>query len=174
MSIEFTSNNHYLQVGTNHGNINVFTEPRSAGHSEDTLDSKVGGSIDAATRRALDQALVNIQRYLDIAQRDVSLHSRIIGMMAHIGSLLLNIKELKPEQWGSLGSEVVSNVFSLLYCCTIDCRELFSTPLTSSPSYDGLTACHLALQCVYGAALMYVSGFSFGAYSISYLTRLAF
>jgi hypothetical protein len=89
----------------------------------------VGGSIDAATRRALDQALVNVQKYLDIVQRDISLHSRIIGMMAQMGSLLLNIKELKPEQWGSLGSEVVSNVFSLLYCCTIDCRELSSTPL---------------------------------------------
>jgi hypothetical protein len=37
MSIEFTSNNHYLQVGTNRGNIHVFTEPRSASHSEDTL-----------------------------------------------------------------------------------------------------------------------------------------
>ncbi|KAJ5974794.1 hypothetical protein N7481_008501 [Penicillium waksmanii] len=135
--------------------------------------SKVGGSIDAVTRRALDQALVNVQRYLDIVQRDISLHSRIIGMMAQMGSLLLNIKEFKAEQWGSLGSEVVSNVFSL-YCCTIDCRELSSTPLTNSPSYDGLTACHLALQCVYGAALMYVSGFSFGSYSISYLTRLAF
>lgn len=134
MSIEFTSNNHYLQVGTNHGNIHVFTEPRSASHSEDTLDSKVGGSIDAATRRALDKALVNAQKYLDIVQRDISLHSRVIGMMAQMGSLLLNIKELKPEQWGSLGSEVVSNVFSLLYCCTIDCRELSSTPLTNSPS----------------------------------------
>lgn len=172
--MEFTSNNHYLQVGTNHGNIHVFTEPRSASHSEHTLHSKVSGSIDAATIRALDQALVNFHRYLGIVQRDISLHSRIMSMMTHIGSLLLSIKELKSEQWGSLGSEIVSNVFSLLYCCTIDCRELSSTPLTNSPFYDGLTACHLALHCVYGAALVYVSGFSFGAYSISYLTRLIF
>lgn len=161
-------------MGTNHGNIDVFTEPRSASHSEDILDFKVGDSIDTATRRALDQALVNVQRYLDIVQRDISLYSRIIGMMAQIGSLLLNIKELKPGEWGSLGSEVVSNVFSLLYCCTIDCCELSSTPLTSSPSYDRLTACYLALYCVYGAALIYVSGFLFSAYSISYLTKLVF
>ena len=171
MSFNFTSDNHYLQVGINHGNIQAFTEPSSVSHSEDSLNSKVCGSIDTATIRALDQALdqalAKSQRYLDIVHQGISQHSEIIGEVIKIRSLLLGIKGLKPEQWGSLGSEVVSNVFSLLHCCTIDCCEIASTPLTNTWSCDGLAACYLTLHCVYSAALMYVLRFILGAYSMS-------
>lgn len=78
MSFNFTSDNHYLQVGINHGNIQAFTEPSSVSHSEDSLDFKVSGSIGTAAIRALDQALAKSQRYLGIVHQGISQHSEII------------------------------------------------------------------------------------------------
>lgn len=63
MSFNFTSDNHYLQVGINHDNIHAFTELNSVSASEDSLNSKVSGSIDIATTRALNQALAKSQKY---------------------------------------------------------------------------------------------------------------
>ena len=172
--MNFTSNNHYPQVGVNLGDIHTCTEPSSATHSEDTTDSKVRGGIDAATRLALDQALVKAQRYLNMIQHDVSQHTQVVRVVEQLGSLLLNLKSLRPDQWGSLDRGVISNVLSLLYCCIMECYELLSTPLAISSPCDGLVACHLALQCVYGATLMYVSGLLFGVYSMIDLIRSVF
>ncbi|KAJ5559408.1 hypothetical protein N7513_001807 [Penicillium frequentans] len=158
MPMNFTSNNHYPQVGVNLGDIHTCTEPSSATHSEDTTDSKVRGGIDAATRLALDQALVKAQRYLNMIQHDVSQHTQVVRVGEQLGSLLLNLKSLRPDQWGSLDRGVISNVLSLLYCCIMECYELLSTPLAISSPCDGLVACHLALQCVYGATLMDLDG----------------
>ncbi|KAJ5654974.1 hypothetical protein N7490_001977 [Penicillium lividum] len=152
--MNFTSNNHYLQVGVNLGNIYTYAEPSSVTHSEDTTVSKVRGGVDAATRLALDQALVKAQRYLNMIQHDASQHTQVVRVVEQLGSLLLNLKSLQPDQWGSLDRGVISNVLSLLYCCNMECYELLSTPLAISSPCDGLIACHLALQCVYGAALM--------------------
>jgi hypothetical protein len=159
MSMNFTPNNRYLQVGVNLGNIFTCAEPSSVTHSEDTTVSKVRGGIDAATRLALDQALVKAQRYLNMIQHDVSQHTQVVRVVEQVGSLLLNLKSLQPDQWGSLDRGVISNVLSLLYCCIMECYELLSTPLAISSPCDGLVACHLALQCVYGAGLVYVSGY---------------
>ncbi|KAJ5749442.1 hypothetical protein N7533_006470 [Penicillium manginii] len=94
MSIDFTSNNGYVQVGLSHGNIYIFTEPKSVTHSEDTLVSNVRGGIDAATRLALDQALVKAQRCLDMVQHYVSQHPQIVGVVKRLGSHLLNLEGL--------------------------------------------------------------------------------
>ncbi|KAJ5938451.1 hypothetical protein N7466_001585 [Penicillium verhagenii] len=158
MSLNFTPNNRYLQVGVNLGNIFTCAEPSSVTHSEDTTVSKVRGGIDAATRLALYQALVKAQRYLNMIQHDVSQHTQVVRVVEQLGSLLLNLKSLQPDQWGSLDRGVISNVLSLLYCCIMECYELLSTPLVISSPCDGLVACHLALQCVYGATLMDLDG----------------
>lgn len=41
-----------------------------------------------------------------------------------LDSLLLDIKNLGPEQWGSLGNGIITAVFSLLYYCIMECYEL--------------------------------------------------
>lgn len=172
--MNFTPNNHYLQVGVNLGNIYTCAEPSSVTHSEDTRVSRVRGGIDAATRLALAQALVKAQRHLDMVQHDVSQHTQVVRVVERLGSLLLNLKSLRPDQWGSLDSGVISNVLSLLYCCIMECYKLESTPLAISSPCDGLIVCHLALQCVYGAALMYVSGLLFGTCRMIDLTTSVF
>lgn len=156
--MNFTPNNH-LHVGVNLGNIYTCAEPISVTHSEDTRVPRVRGSIDAATKLALAQALVKAQRHLNMVQHDVSQHTQVVQVVERLGSLLLNLKSLRPDQWGSLDGGVIYNVLSLLYCCIMECYELGTTPLAISSPCDGLIACHLAFQCVHGAALMYVSGF---------------
>jgi hypothetical protein len=172
--MNFTPNNHYLQVGVNLGHINTCAELSSVTHSEDTRVSIVRGGIDAATRLALAQALVKAQRHLDMFQHDLSQHTQLVRVVERLGSLLLDLKSLRPDQWGSFDSGVISNVLSLLYCCIVECYELESTPLAISSPCDGLIACHLALQCVYGAALMFVSDLLFGTCRMINLTSSVF
>ncbi|CAI7613167.1 unnamed protein product [Penicillium viridicatum] len=154
MSFDFTSNNHYVQVGANHGNIYTTAEPRSVRPSQDTLTSNVGGNIDAATTLALAQALSRAQRCLNMVQDKTSEHTQIVGDAERLERLLLDIKDLSPEQWDSLENGVISTVFSLLYCCIMECYELKLTPLAISSLCDQLDACNLTLECVYGAAMM--------------------
>jgi hypothetical protein len=154
MSIESNSSNRYMHVGLNRASINIFAEPRSIGFSEDDPLCKERDGINAITIMALNLALFKAQRSLDRILCDVSQHTKTLGVVERLQRLLLRLKDLHSEQWGSLHSEVVPNVFSLLYCCIMDCYELKSTPSASSPPCYGLVACHLALECVYGAALM--------------------
>jgi hypothetical protein len=82
MSIDFTSNNRYVQVGVNHGNIYTCTQPRSdtrsqdarseESRSQDTRVSSVGDSINAATTLAPDHTLTKAQRCLDMVQYGAS------------------------------------------------------------------------------------------------------
>ena len=74
MSFDSTSNNRYVQVGVNHGNIYTSTEPRSVSHSQETLVSDLENPIDAATTLALAQALSRAQRCLDMIQNRTSEH----------------------------------------------------------------------------------------------------
>jgi hypothetical protein len=75
MPFDSTSNNRYVQVGANHGNIYTSTEPRSVSHSQETLVSDSGNPIDAATTLALAQALSRAQRCLDMVQNIISEHT---------------------------------------------------------------------------------------------------
>ena len=143
-------------MGVNHGNIYTFTEPRSVSHSQETLVSDSENHINAATATALDHALIKAQRCLDMVQDITSENTQIIGVAKRLDTLLLETKDLNSEQWGVLENEVVTTVLSLLYCCTMECYELRSTPLTISSLCDQLDACNLALQRVYGAAMKYV------------------
>lgn len=108
MSSDFTLNNQYVQVGVNHGNIYTCTDRISVTHSQDTLTSNVGGKINSATTTALLQALVKARRCLDVVQHAASQNNQILGVAERLGSLLLDIKELRPEQWGSLENGVIS------------------------------------------------------------------
>jgi hypothetical protein len=168
MPIDFTSNNHYLQVRISHGNI--YTEPGLATHSHDTLISNVGGSIDDATQIALDHALSKLQRCINIVQSGAFWNMQIVGVAKRLGNLLLDIKNLNPEQWGSLDNGIISKVLSLLNCCTVECYEFRFSSLSISKLYDGLDVCKLALQCVHRAALMYVLDYPYGAYE--YFSRV--
>ena len=132
------------------------------------------GGIDAATRLALDQALVTAQRHLNMIQHDVSQHTQVVRVVEQLGSLLLNLKSLQPDQWSSLDRGVISNVLSLLYCCIMECYELKPTPLAISSVCDQFDACNLTLQCVCDAAMMYVSVHLPGIHSINILTRSVF
>ncbi|CAG8078713.1 unnamed protein product [Penicillium salamii] len=114
----------------------------------------MGGEIDSATTIALLQVLVKARRFLGVVQHAASQNTQILGVVERLGSLLLDIKELHPEQWGSLENGVITAVFSLLYCCIMECYELRPTPLAISSLGNQLDACNLALQCVYGAAIM--------------------
>lgn len=174
MSFEFTSNNQYVQVGVNHGNIYTPTDPISVTHSKDTPTPNVGGKIDPATKVALLQALVKVRRCLDVVQHAVSQNTQTAGAAGRLSSLLLGIKELDPGQWGSLETGVITTVFSLLYCCIMKCHELRPTTLAISSLGNQLDACNLALQCVYGAAMMYVSVYLSDLNSLNLLTRSVF
>jgi hypothetical protein len=133
-----------------------------------------GGKIDSAIKVALLQALVKAQRCLDVFQHVVSQNTQTAGAAERLSSLLLDIKELDPGQWGSLKSGVITTVFSLLYCCIMECYELRPTTLAISSLSNQLDACNLALQCVYGAAIMYVSVYLFDVNNLNILTRSAF
>ncbi|OGE47135.1 hypothetical protein PENARI_c060G10339 [Penicillium arizonense] len=89
-----------------------------------------------------------------MVQHTASQNTQVVGVAERLGNLLLNLHGLNAKQWGSLDGGVLSNVFSLLYCCIAECYELESTPLAMSSLRDGLAACNLALQCVHGAALI--------------------
>ncbi|CAG8132514.1 unnamed protein product [Penicillium nalgiovense] len=89
-----------------------------------------------------------------MSQDAASQNTQIVGVAERLDSLLLDIKDLNPEQWGSLENGVISAVFSLLCCCIMECHELKPTPLAISSLCGLLDACNLALQCVYGAAMM--------------------
>jgi hypothetical protein len=93
-----------------------------------------------------------------MVQDKASEHAQIVGVAERLDTLL-DIKDVNPEQWGSLENEVTTAVFSLLYCCIMECYELKPTPLAISSLCDQLDACNLALQCMYGAATIYVSGY---------------
>lgn len=69
---------------------------------------------------------------------------------------------------------VITTVLSLLYCCILKCHELKPTPLAISSVCDQFDACNLTLQCVYDAAMMYVSVHLPGIHSINILTRSVF
>ncbi|CAG7966417.1 unnamed protein product [Penicillium salamii] len=154
MSFDSTSNNKYVQVGVNHGNIYTRTDPISVTHSQDTPTPNVGDNIDSATKVALLQALVKTQRCLDVAQSAVSQNTQTAGAAERMSSLLLDIKKLDPGQWGSLETGVITSVFSLLYCCIMECYELRPTTLAISSLGNQVDACNLALQCVHGAAIV--------------------
>ncbi|CAG7920468.1 unnamed protein product [Penicillium olsonii] len=79
---------------------------------------------------------------------------KFFGVAESLDSLLLDIRHLNPEQWGSLENGVIITVFSLLNCCIMECYELKPTLLAISSLGNQLDACNLALQCVYGAAMM--------------------
>ena len=163
MPIHFTSDDNYLQVGVSHDNIYPCTEQRLVIHPQDNLISNSEKRIDAATATALDHALNKAQRCLDMVQDTASQNTQIVGVAERLANLLLNLQGLNAKQWGSLDGSVLSYVFSLLYCCIAECYELETTPLAMSSLRDGLDTCNLALQCVYGAALMYVMISSFPA-----------
>ncbi|KAJ5033162.1 hypothetical protein NUH16_003078 [Penicillium rubens] len=114
----------------------------------------MGGKINSTTTTALLQVLVKARRRLDVVQHAASQNNQILGVAEGLGSLLLDIEELRPEQWGSLENGVITAVFSLLYCCIMECYELRPTPLAISSLGNELDACNLALQCVHGAAMM--------------------
>lgn len=101
MSFDFTSNNHYVQVGVNLGNTYTSTEPRSVSHSQDTLVSESANRINAATAKALVHALIKAQRFLAMAQDIVSERIQLRGVVEHLDILPLDIKDLSPEQWDS-------------------------------------------------------------------------
>ncbi|CAG7980228.1 unnamed protein product [Penicillium salamii] len=145
MSFEFTSNNQYVQVGVNHGNIYTRIDPISFTHSQDTPTPNLGGKIDSATKVALLQGLVKAQRCLDVFQHAVSQNTQTAGAAERLSSLLVDIRELDSGQWGSLRSEVITTVFSLLYCCIMECYELRSTTLAISSLSNQLDACNLAV-----------------------------
>ncbi|KAJ6038914.1 hypothetical protein N7499_003199 [Penicillium canescens] len=89
-----------------------------------------------------------------MVQDTASQNTQVVGVAERLGNLLLNLQGLNAKQWGSLDGNVLSYVFSLLYCCIAECYELESTPLAMSSLRDGLTACNLALQCVHVAVLI--------------------
>lgn len=161
MSFDFTSNNQYFQVGVNHGNIYTRTDPISVTHSQDIMAFKL----------PLYQALNKAERCLDMVQGAATQDSQIVGAVERLRSLFLEIREVDSGQWGSLENGVRTAVYSLLYCCIAECYELKPTPLAISSLYDQLDACNLALQCLYGAAIMYVSIQLSGVCSLSILTR---
>jgi hypothetical protein len=76
------------------------------------------------------------------------------------------LEDLNAKQWHSLDSGIIPNVFSLLYCCIMECDGLKPTPLAISSLCDGLVASNLAIHCVHGAALMYVLISPFPAFII--------
>lgn len=163
MSFKFTSNNKYVQVGVNHGNIYTRTDP-----------IKVTHSLIAAFGLPSCQALNKAERCLDMVQGAASQISQIVGAVERLRSLLLEIRELDSGKWGSLENGVETAVYSLLYCCIAECHEFKPTPLAILPLYDQLDACNLALQCVYDAAVRYVSIQVCGVGNLSILTRSAF
>ena len=167
MSFNFTSNNQFLQVGVNHGNIYTRTDPISVAHSQGTPTPNVGGKIDSTTQVALSQALVKARRCLDMIQHAVSQNTQTAVAAERLSSLLLGIAKLDPEQCGSLEKGAITTVFSLLYCCIMECYELRPTPLAISSLGNQLDACNLALQCVYGAATMYVPDYLFDVDSLN-------
>ncbi|CAG7960923.1 hypothetical protein HAV15_005872 [Penicillium sp. str.  len=89
-----------------------------------------------------------------MVQDKVSEHAKIVGVAERLDTLLLDCKDLNSAQWGSLENEAVIAVFSLLYCCIMECYELKPTPLAISSVCDQFDACNLTLQCVYDAAMM--------------------
>ena len=109
-----------------------------------------------------------------MVQDKVSEHAKIVGVAERLDTLLLDCKDLNSAQWGSLENEAVIAVFSLLYCCIMECYELKPTPLAISSVCDQFDACNLTLQCVYDAAMMYVSVHLPGIHSINILTRSVF
>jgi hypothetical protein len=109
-----------------------------------------------------------------MVQDAASQNSQIVGVVERLRSLFLEISELDPSQWGSLENGIRTAVYSLLYCCIIECYEFKPTPLAISSLYDQLDACNLALQCVYGAAIMYVSIQLSGVCTLNILTRSGF
>lgn len=56
----------------------------------------------------------------------------------------------------------------------MECYELGPTPLAILSLGNQLDACNLALQCVYGAAMMYVSIYLSDVNSLNILTRSVF
>ncbi|KAJ5346916.1 uncharacterized protein N7506_000169 [Penicillium brevicompactum] len=67
-----------------------------------------------------------------MVQDKVSEHAKIVGVAERLDTLLLDCKDLNSEQWGSLENEAIIAVFSLLYCCIMECYELKPTPLAIS------------------------------------------
>ena len=83
-------------------------------------DIQSGSNIDAATTLTLDQALIKAQRCVDMVQHAVSQHTLIVGVAERLGNLLLDPKDVNPEQWVPLDSGVISTIFFLLYCYIMD------------------------------------------------------
>ncbi|KAJ5337538.1 hypothetical protein N7541_009325 [Penicillium brevicompactum] len=67
-----------------------------------------------------------------MVQDKVSEHAKIVGVAERLDTLLLDCKDLNSEQWGSVENEAIIAVFSLLYCCIMECYELKPTPLAIS------------------------------------------
>ncbi|KAF4772570.1 hypothetical protein HAV15_012186 [Penicillium sp. str.  len=125
MSTGFASNNRCVQMGVIHRNIYTCTEPRSASHSQDTLVSDSENPIDAAATLALAQAPNRAQRCLDMVQDKTSEHTQIVGVAERLDSILLDIKDLNPEQWGSLENGVILSFHS----CTAASWNVMSSNL---------------------------------------------
>lgn len=142
MSTGFASNNRYIQMGVNHGNIYTCTEPRPVSHPQDTLVSDSEDRINAATPTAIDYALIKAQRCLGRFQdtASASQNSQVVGVAERLDSLLLDIKDLNPNQPESLENGVIATVFSLLYCCVMEDYELKPTTLAISSLCDQLDA----------------------------------
>ena len=112
-------------MGVIHRNIYTCTEPRSASHSQDTLVSDSENPIDAAATLALAQAPNRAQRCLDMVQDKTSEHTQIVGVAERLDSILLDIKDLNPEQWGSLENGVILSFHS----CTAASWNVMSSNL---------------------------------------------
>ncbi|OQD72701.1 hypothetical protein PENANT_c224G01029 [Penicillium antarcticum] len=89
-----------------------------------------------------------------MVQDAASQNPQIIEVAERLRNLLQNLKDLNAKQWRSIDGDVLSNVFLLLYCCIMECRELQPTPLAISSLCHGLVASNLALHGVHGAALV--------------------
>lgn len=59
----------------------------------------------------LNGPLFRAQTSLDMILCDLSEHMETFGVVERLRSLLLSLKGLPSEQWGSLHSEVVPNIF---------------------------------------------------------------
>ncbi|OQE59998.1 hypothetical protein PENNAL_c0318G05113 [Penicillium nalgiovense] len=88
--------------------------------------------IDAAATLALAQALKRAQRCLDMVQDKASELSQIVGVAERQDSILLDIKDLNREQWGSLENGALLS----FYFCTAASWKALGYSMRVLRSYD--------------------------------------
>lgn len=87
--------------------------------------------IDAAATLALAQAPNRAQRCLDMVQDKTSEHTQIVGVAERLDSILLDIKDLNREQWGSLENGALLS----FYFCTAASWKAVSSDLLRWQSF---------------------------------------